>query len=611
MPLVATMPRKTWPVQLGVAAATMISALLLTHALWRGLQHTPFLPGFLAAIVSSWIGGRRAGILAVIVGGIAYATFPPPLPPSGIKPLLAGFVLISGTFSWLVASRREIEQHLGASQERLKAVVSGLPVVLWEIDWDGRVTLSAGSGLQVLGLAPRELLGRSIFDIYRDNPEVVANTARVLNGDTFTAITTIGEVTVETWYSPRRDEAGAVTGAIGVSLDVTTRRRLEEQYLQAQKMDAVGQLAAGIAHDFNNLLTAIGGYTELVLVTLEPGDRRREELQEVAKAGLRAGALTRQLLAFSRRQILQPAVLDINGMLADVHKLLRRTIPENIDLHLQMNAVDPIRADPGQLEQVVLNLAINAGDAMPHGGQLRLTTDTLAVEEGAAGLHPPMPAGRYVRLTVTDTGIGMSPETQARIFEPFFSTKERGKGTGLGLATVYGIVKQSEGYIWVDSEVGRGTTFELYLPVVSASLSPAAHVDPASAYSGGTQTVLLAEDDGAVRRLTRDILTSHGYTVLDARDGEEALALARAHPNAINLLIADVVMPGLSGRDLASRLTEERPDVRVLYTSGYNENMMARAGFDRFESDSTLLRKPFLPADLLQRVRETLAAEPI
>jgi PAS domain S-box-containing protein len=607
MPLAATMPRKTWPVQLGVAAATIVVALVLTHLLWRGLQHTPFLLGFVAAIVSSWIGGRRAGVLAVILGGIAYAAFPPPLPPSGIRPLLVGFVLISGTFSWLVASRREIEQHLRVSQERLKAVVSGLPVVLWEIDRDGRVTLSAGSGLQVLGLASRDLLGRSIFDVYRDNPDIIANTARVLNGETFTALTTIGEVTVETWYSPRRDDTGAVTGAIGVSLDVTTRRRLEEQYLQAQKMDAVGQLAAGIAHDFNNLLTAIGGYTELVLLTLEPGDRRREELHEVAKAGLRAAALTRQLLAFSRRQILQPTVFDINGMLADVHKLLRRTIPENIDLQLQLNPVDPVRADPGQLEQVVLNLAINAGDAMPHGGLLRLTTDTVDVDEGAAGRHAPMPAGRYVRLRVTDTGVGMSPETQARIFEPFFSTKERGKGTGLGLATVYGIVKQSDGYIWVDSEIGRGTTFDIYLPVVSASVSPAAHVEQAPPYYGGTQTVLIAEDDGAVRRLTRDVLTSHGYTVLDARDGDEALALARAHPNPINLLIADVVMPGLSGRDLASRLTVERPDMRVLYTSGYNENMMVRAGFEKFESDRTLLRKPFLPADLLQKVRETLA----
>jgi PAS domain S-box-containing protein len=607
MPLAVTLPRKTWPVQASVAAVTMMTAVVLTHVLWRAFQHTPFLLGFAAAIVSSWIGGRRAGVLAVILGGLAYAAFPPPLPAAGMRPLLAGFVLISGTFSWLVASRREIEQHLRASQQRLKAVVSGLPVVLWEIDGDGRVTLSAGSGVQVFGLHPRELLGRSIFDIYQDNPEILANTRRVLNGETFTALSTIGEATVETWYSPRRDESGAVSGAIGVSLDVTTRRRLEEQYLQAQKMDAVGQLAAGIAHDFNNLLTAIGGYTELVLMSLDSGDPRRDELQEVAKAGLRAAALTRQLLAFSRRQILQPTVLDINGMLADVHKLLRRTIPENIDLQLQLNPVDPVRADPGQLEQVVLNLAINAGDAMPQGGQLRLTTATVDVDEAAAGRHAPMPAGRYVRMRVSDTGSGMSAETQARIFEPFFSTKERGKGTGLGLATVYGIVKQSDGYIWVDSQMGRGTTFDIFLPVVSAPIVPMTPADHEPEYVGGSQTVLLAEDDGAVRRLTRDVLTTHGYKVLDARDGDEALALARQHQAPINLLIADVVMPGLSGRELASRLIQERPGVRVLYTSGYNENMMVRAGFEKFESDQTLLRKPFLPADLLQKVRETLA----
>jgi CheY-like chemotaxis protein len=294
-------------------------------------------------------------------------------------------------------------------------------------------------------------------------------------------------------------------------------------------------------------------------------------------------------------------------MLADVHKLLRRTIPENIDFQVQLNPVDPVRADPGQLEQVVLNLAINAGDAMPQGGQLRLTTDTVDVDEGAAGRHAPMPPGRYVRMRVSDTGSGMTPETQARIFEPFFSTKERGKGTGLGLATVYGIVKQSDGYIWVDSQVGRGTTFDIFLPVVSTPITPATSVDHAPEYVGGSQTVLLAEDDGAVRRLTRDVLTTHGYKVLDARDGDEALARARQHAAPINLLIADVVMPGLSGRELASRLTQERPGVRVLYTSGYNENMMVRAGFEKFESDQTLLRKPFLPADLLQKVRETLA----
>jgi CheY-like chemotaxis protein len=322
----------------------------------------------------------------------------------------------------------------------------------------------------------------------------------------------------------------------------------------------------------------------------------------VTKGAQRAAALTRQLLAVSRRQILQPSVIDLNGLVADVQKLLRRTILENIDLQLDLSPVlDPVRADKGQIEQVVLNLAINAGDAMPQGGELRLATETVEIDEAWAHRHPPMPAGRYVRLAVSDTGMGMTQETQAHIFEPFFTSKKRGKGTGLGLATVYGIVKQSGGFIWVESRVGRGTKFEIYLPVVHASVEPPVQVAPAVDISGGSQTILLAEDDGAVRRLARDVLASRGYTVLDARDGDEALAIARRYPNVIHLLIADVVMPGLSGRDLAARLSLERPDVRVLYTSGYAETVMTRAGF---EHGLRLLPKPFLPVDLLRSVRE-------
>jgi CheY-like chemotaxis protein len=372
-------------------------------------------------------------------------------------------------------------------------------------------------------------------------------------------------------------------------------------------MEAVGRLASGIAHDFNNLLTAIAGYTALVLSSLDDSDTRREDLQEVVKAAQRATALTRQLLAVSRRQILQPSVLDLNMLVADLEKMLRRTIPENIDLQLDLGPMtEAVRADRGQLEQVVLNLAINAGDAMPEGGQLRLATAAVDVDEAWARRLAPMPPARYARLTVSDRGIGMAPEIQSRIFEAFFTTKERGKGTGLGLATVYGIVKQSGGFIWVESKVGQGTTFEVYLPVVHEPVTetmPLPSLIPQ--HSAGTQTIMLAEDDGAVRRLARDVLTNQGYTVLDARDGEEALQLARQYSGPIHLLIADVVMPGLSGRELSARVSVDRPDIRVLYTSGYTENLMMRAGF---VEGLPLLPKPFLPADLLRRVGEILGA---
>jgi CheY-like chemotaxis protein len=293
-------------------------------------------------------------------------------------------------------------------------------------------------------------------------------------------------------------------------------------------------------------------------------------------------------------------------MVADLQKLLHRTIPENIEVRLVLSpALDPVRADKGQLEQVLLNLAINAGDAMPQGGRLRLATETVDLDSAHARRRQPMPPGRYVQLTVSDTGSGMAPEMQAHIFEPFFTTKPRGKGTGLGLATVYGIVKQSGGYIWVDSAVGRGTTFEIYLPVVDEAIETAVEAPPVRELRGGSHTILLAEDDGAVRRLARDVLTRKGYSVLEARDGDEALTLARRERGAIHLLVTDVVMPGLSGRDLAERLNLERPDMRVLYTSGYTEHIIMRTGV---EECVTLLPKPFLPADLLQKVAQTLAA---
>ena len=401
------------------------------------------------------------------------------------------------------------------------------------------------------------------------------------------------------------DSTGRIVRMIGTAQDVTEQRQLEMRFRQAQKLEALGLLAGGIAHDFNNLITAIGGYTEIVLEDIAEGDARRADLVEIRKAAERAAGLTRRLLAFSRTQALQPRLVDINGVVAGLETLLRRTIGEHIELTLELDPrVEPVRVDPGQLEQVLLNLALNARDAMPHGGDLRFATAAAHIAESWAREHPPMTAGRYVQVTVSDTGVGMSPETQARIFEPFFTTKPPGKGTGFGLATAYGIVKQSGGFIWVSSELGRGSAFDIYLPIVPQVVATAAETRATAVVPRGTETILLVEDDGAVRRLARTVLADSGYTVLDGRDGEEALALAQRHPAAIDLVITDVVMPGLSGRELVSRLGMSRPSIRVLYTSGYTKAATLGTGID---GAAPFLPKPFLPTDLLAKVREVLS----
>jgi len=509
------------------------------------------------------------------------------------------------------ARTRELE----ASELRLKTMIEAEPACVKVVSTEGTLIDMNRAGLEMIGAQDlSHVAGRPLIDlVHPDDRDRYLEMHRTVCGGSPARVEfrVIGLTGQERWVDTRAvpfdtyGETGErIPAVLSVANDITDRKRLEDQLRQSQKMEAIGLLAGGIAHDFNNLLTAIAGNTDLVLLTLPEGDKRRNDLEEIAKASERAGGLTRQLLAVSRRQMLQPTVMDLNAMVADVQKLLRRTIPESIDLQLELSPVDNIRADRGQLEQVVLNLAINAGDAMPNGGTLRISTATVDIDDVWSQIHAPMPVGRYVRLTLRDTGVGIPPETQARIFDPFFTTKSRDKGTGLGLAMVYGIVKQSGGYIWVDSDVGHGTAFEIYLPVVYEPVA-AVQVAPSVPVRGGSQTILLAEDDAAVRRLARDVLKSNGYTVLDAGDGDEALEIARRYPAPIHALVTDVVMPGLNGRDLALKLTADRPDVRVIYTSGYTENVMIRAGF---EHGLTLLAKPFLPGDLLRKVNETLRA---
>jgi hypothetical protein len=395
--------------------------------------------------------------------------------------------------------------------------------------------------------------------------------------------------------------------ALAMAHDITKRKSVETQLLQAQKMEAVGRLAGGIAHDFNNLLTAILGSSDFLLEDSSLDDQRRADVEDIRQGAQRAAALTRQLLAFSRQQVLAPRVLDLNALIADLEKMLRRLIGEDIQFRTALApGVGAVRADPGQLEQVIMNLAVNARDAMPHGGKLTVETANADLDDAYAQAHLPAVPGRYAMLAVSDTGTGMDTQVKAHIFEPFFTTKETGKGTGLGLATVYGIVKQSNGYIWVYTEPGQGTSFKIYLPRVAAAAEPPAPKPMTPASLNGSETILLAEDEESVRNLTRRILAAHGYTVLTAADGQEALRLADQHAGPIHLLLTDVVMPNMGGRQLAERVVSARPATKVLYLSGYTDDAIIHHGV--LEPGIAFLQKPFTPQGLARKLREVLDA---
>jgi PAS domain S-box-containing protein len=387
--------------------------------------------------------------------------------------------------------------------------------------------------------------------------------------------------------------------------DVTERRLLENQFRQAQKMEAVGRLSGGIAHDFNNLLGVIIGYSEILLDRLDPEERLHKNAEEIKKAGERAASLTRQLLAFSRQQVLEPKVLDLNRVVTDVTKMLRRMIGEDINVvSVLASTVARVKADQGQIEQVLMNLAVNARDAMPQGGTLSIETANMELDEAYARRHPPTQPGRYVMLAMTDTGCGMDAETQAHIFEPFFTTKEVGKGTGLGLATVYGVVKQSGGYIWVYSEPGRGTTFKIYLPAVDEPMETGPTGGGPAKTTRGTETVLVVEDDEPLRKLTRECLEENGYTVLATANSAEAVETAERYGGTIHLMVTDVVMPGMNGRELAARLASLRPEMKVLYMSGYTDDAIVRHFV--LEPGLAFLQKPFTQKVLARKVRELL-----
>jgi two-component system cell cycle sensor histidine kinase/response regulator CckA len=387
--------------------------------------------------------------------------------------------------------------------------------------------------------------------------------------------------------------------------DMTERKNLEEQFRQSQKMDAIGRLAGGIAHDFNNLLTVIIGFSSLLMYRLEEEAGGRKEVEEIEKAARRAAALTGQLLAFSRKQVLQPEVLDLNAILSDMNKMLRRIIGEDIEL---ITLPDPelgqVKADPGQIEQIIMNLAVNARDAMPQGGKLTIATTTVELDEGYAFSHAQVQPGCYVLLTVSDTGLGMDKQTQSRIFEPFFTTKDQGKGTGLGLSTVYGIVKQSNGHIWVYSEPGYGTSFKIYLPCLRNAASTKTIKENHAALRKATETILLVEDEEVLRKLVSQILALKGYRVIEAHNGNHAVELCAQYEETIHLIITDVIMPQMDGVELAKRLLAMRPELKLLFMTGYTSDIILHHGM--LEKDLALLQKPFSPDALIDKVCEVL-----
>jgi two-component system cell cycle sensor histidine kinase/response regulator CckA len=511
-----------------------------------------------------------------------------------------------------VTDRKQSEQELRKSEERYRVLVENAHDMIYEHNLEGKYTSINKAGEHITGYTLAETLNLNIADIVA--PEYLSDARqmirRKLDGQNLPAyvleiIAKDGRrVAVEVNTSVVFQDDVAI-GVQGIARDVTERKQLEEQLRQSQKMEAIGQLAGGVAHDFNNLLTVIGGYSSILLGRLPLDSPYRASIEEIKKAGDRAESLTRQLLAFSRKQILQPKVLDLNTVVSDLDKMLRRLIGEDIEL---LTITDPnlgkVKADPGQIEQVLMNLAINARDAMPEGGKLTVETSNAVLSKDNARLHG-IPPGSYIMLAVSDTGCGMDAATRKRIFEPFFTTKKAGKGTGLGLATLFGIVNQSGGNVWVYSELGHGTTFKIYLPRAEAFVASGEFLRT-KATPQGTETVLLVEDEEQVRAILKQILENQGYNVLSASHGEEALAISQ-EPGDIQLLITDVVMPQMSGRELAERVVAGRPSLRVLFMSGYTDDAIVRHGL--LNDKLNFLQKPFDSATVARKVREVLDSE--
>jgi PAS domain S-box-containing protein len=518
-----------------------------------------------------------------------------------------------------ISQRERMEAALVAERNLLRTLIDNAPDQIYVKDTQSRFVLANAALVQYLGVTTADqLLGKTDFDFfppelaaqfYADEQAIFRSGEPLVNKEEINIHHQTGDQRwVLTTKVPVHDAHGRISDLVGMSRDVTARKRLEAQFLQAQKMEGIGRLAGGVAHDFNNLLTVITGYVELARDMLAPSDQIYGDLEAIRDAADRAAALTHQLLAFARQQILNSRILNLNDLVLNLDKLLRRLIGEDIEL-VTLPTLDlwPIKADANQIEQILVNLAINARDAMPDGGKLTIETANVILDEAYAHQHMGVTPGFYVMLAVSDTGAGMSPEVQAGVFEPFFTTKASGIGTGLGLATSYGIVKQHGGYIWLYSEVGQGTIFKVYLPRTTEVTDDQVTSKMPETLLEGSETVLLVEDEGAVRQLAARVLRQLGYTVLEATDGADALRVAGEHSGAIDLLLTDVVMPQLGGTVLAERLRDLLPRLRVLFMSGYTDHTIVRHSL--LEPGVAFLQKPFTPELLARKVRAALAAE--
>jgi two-component system cell cycle sensor histidine kinase/response regulator CckA len=517
----------------------------------------------------------------------------------------------------LQAEQARLAAAVEASEEQMRLLLESTGEGIYGIDMQGHCTFINRAAAAMIGYAPAEVIGQDMHGlIHHHRPD--GSPYPVEHCPIYRAMQTQSGVRVRDEVLWRRDGTSFAAeyssfsimkevesqGAVVTFQDITQVRQLEEQFRQAQKMEAVGQLAGGVAHDFNNLLTIISGYSEILLATLGSSDPMRESVRAISEAGERAASLTRQLLAFSRKTVLEPKVLDLNVIVRETEKFLRRLIGEDILLTAVLDpAINRVKVDPGQVGQVLMNLAVNARDAMPRGGKLTVETRNVELDQEYARLHAEVKSGRYVLLSMADTGTGMTPEVKARIFEPFFTTKGVGKGTGLGLAVVLGIVKQSEGHVQVYSEPDIGTTFKIYFPAVEEQVSAPRGIDAGNG-GRGTETVLLVEDEDGVRGLAVLVLQTYGYKVLAASSGKEALRLVEKRSGGVDLLVTDVVMPGMGGPELADALRPRLPQMKVLFSSGYTDDAVVRHGL--LQEKVAFIQKPYTPLALVKKVRQVL-----